>query len=165
VNSQHFSEDVLELLSLLNRFHVRYLIVGGEAVIYHGYARLTGDVDFFYEISEVNSQRLFESLTVFWGGAVPEIQNASEFRQSGLVLQYGRPPNRIDLINYIDGITFQEAWESRVEEQMSWKDENIPVYYMGLECLIRNKKASGRDKDRDDLKFLISKKKATDGEP
>ena len=162
MNPQHFSTDVLELLALFNRLRVRYLIVGGEAVIFHGYARLTGDIDFFYEISEENCTTLFESLKVFWGGSVPEIENASELMQPGLVLQYGRPPNRIDLINNINGITFQEAWESRIEERIESKDETIMIYYIGLDPLIRNKEATGRDKDRDDLKFLMSKKKTMD---
>ncbi len=159
MNSHHFSPDVLELLSLLNRFQVRYLIVGGEAVIYHGYARLTGDVDIFYEISHENASRLFESLKEFWGGNVPEIKAASEFMQAGLVLQYGRPPNRIDFINKINGITFQEAWDSHIEESIEVSGQRVPIYFIGLDALIRNKEATGRDKDRDDLRFLTSKKK------
>lgn len=43
----HFSKDVREFLMLLAKYQVKYLIVGGEAVIYYGYARLTGDIDFF----------------------------------------------------------------------------------------------------------------------
>lgn len=161
MNSEHFSSDVLELLSLFHRFEVRYVIIGGEAVIYHGHARLTGDIDFFYEISKENSLRLYESLKEFWGGSVPEIEDPSELTRSGLVLQYGRPPNRIDLVNQINGITFQEAWDSRLEEQIVRQDETIPVYFIGLDALIRNKEATARDKDRDDLRFLLTKKKST----
>jgi len=144
---------------LLGRSEVRYLIIGGEAVIYHGYARLTGDIDFFYEISEENANRLYESLKQFWSGQVPAINDAAEFLKPGLVLQYGRPPNRIDLINTISGVTFQEAWESRIEEQVAIEDQVVTVHFMGLDALIRNKESTGRDKDRDDLRYLKSKKK------
>lgn len=135
MNTKHFSPDVQEFLSLLARFQVRYLIVGGEAVIYHGYARLTGDIDFFYDLSEENSGRLFDCLMQFWGGSVPEISEPAEFLRPGLVLQYGRPPNRIDLINAINGVTFQEAWDSRIEEQIEIEDQIVPVYFIGLDAL------------------------------
>lgn len=159
MNPQHFSPDVRDFLRLLARFQVCYLIVGGEAVIYHGYARLTGDIDFFYERSEENSKRLFETLKEFWGGQVPGIGDPSEFLRPGMVLQYGRPPNRIDLINTIDNVSFAEAWDSKVEEELTIEGRRIPIYLIGLDALMKNKEAAGRDKDKDDLRFLRSKKR------
>lgn len=67
----HFSQDVQDLLSLLFKFRVRYLIVGAEAVIYHGFARLTGDVDIFFEPSPQNCQALFSALQEFWADPMP----------------------------------------------------------------------------------------------
>jgi len=63
--STHFSKDVNEFLGLLHRFEIRYLIVGGEAVIYYGHARLTGDIDIFYENKPINAGRLFRALMKF----------------------------------------------------------------------------------------------------
>ena len=109
-----FSKDVLDFLLLLHKNGVRYLIVGGEAVIFHGYARLTGDIDFFYEATPKNVKRLYEALREFWQGNVPGIAAAQEFLQVGLVIQFGVPPNRIDLVNQIDGVKFEEAWRNKV---------------------------------------------------
>lgn len=98
----------------LQRHRVRYVIVGGEAVIFHGYPRLTGDIDFFYENSAVNTRRLFAALNDFWSGRVPGVRSPEELREEKLVVQFGRPPNRIDLLNRIDGVTFTEAWRHRI---------------------------------------------------
>jgi hypothetical protein len=62
----HFSPDILEFILLLHTQAVRYVVVGGEAVIYYGHARLTGDIDFFYDSSEENTAALFHALSVFW---------------------------------------------------------------------------------------------------
>ena len=59
MKAYHFSEDTQEFLRFLAKYGVKYVIVGGEAVIYYGYARLTGAVDFFYEDSKQNAEDLF----------------------------------------------------------------------------------------------------------
>jgi predicted nucleotidyltransferase len=68
VTQPAFSKDVLGLLSILYQRAVRYMIVGGEAVIHYGYARLTGDIDLFFDSSSENAERLFEALKEFWEG-------------------------------------------------------------------------------------------------
>ena len=103
-----FSADTREFLALLHKHSVRYVIVGGDAVIYYGHARLTGDVDFFYEASTANAQALFAALREFWSGDIPSVAQWEELTQSGLVVQFGVPPNRIDLVNDIDGVRFEE---------------------------------------------------------
>lgn len=150
----HFSKDIQEFLKLLAKFRVRYVIVGGEAVIYHGYARLTGDVDFFYEASPENSRSLYDALREFWAGDIPGVKSFEEFLEIGAIIQFGASPNRIDLINSIAGVDFQEAWDNKVEEKLSIKGRNVPVYLIGLEELIKNKESLGRFKDLDDLRYL-----------
>jgi len=120
---------------LLHKHRVRYLIVGGEAVIYYGYARLTGDVD-------------------FWGGSIPEIADWGELMEEGVIIQFGRPPHRLDLVNRIDGVSFQAAWPARHIACLKSQGARIPVLYMGLPDLIRNKQAAGRPKDLQDLQYL-----------
>ncbi len=155
-----FSRDVLDFLLLLHKRNVRYLIVGGEAVIFHGYARLTGDADFFYEASDENVRLLYEALREFWRGNVPGIANANEFLQVGLVVQFGLPPNRIDLVNQIDGVNFAEAWRNRVVVPLTGAGkDDLRIFYLGRDDLVRNKRASGRPKDLDDLRFLESGRK------
>ena len=154
VEAAHFSPDTQEFIRLLHRHGVRYVVVGGEAVIYYGLARLTGDVDFFYDGRGPNAERLYGALLAFWDGDVPGLGSAAELTQPGLVLQFGRPPNRIDLLNRIDGVDFDAAWETRRTLSMVSEGDAAPLYYIAREALIANKQASGRPQDLADLIYL-----------
>ena len=150
----HFSQDAQELLVLFQNHGVRYLIVGAEAVIYHGFARLTGDIDVFFDPSEENCGKLFLALREFWAGEGPGLNSASDLETEGTIVQFGYPPNRIDLINTISGLDFAEAWESRSRQDLQILGQNVTVHYIGLAALIINKEACGRPKDLEDLKYL-----------
>jgi hypothetical protein len=155
MRGDHFSPDVQELIGLLAKHDVRFLLVGGEAVIYHGYPRLTGDVDFWYEQTPDNAARLFAALLEFWGGPVPGVVAEHELLQPRIVVQFGRPPHRVDLISSVDGLTFGEAWPRRVNEQIELEDgSRRPLHVIGLAELVRNKQAAGRHKDLDDVEHL-----------
>jgi uncharacterized nucleotidyltransferase DUF6036 len=147
-----FSPDTLELLRLLGDHQVRYVVVGGQAVIYYGYPRLTGDIDLFFDSNEENAARLFDALAEFWGGDIPGVMKAEELTHDGLILQFGRPPNRIDFMNRVDGLGFTEAWETRIELRIS--DTAVHVPYLSLPKLIKNKEVSGRPRDLEDLEYL-----------
>jgi len=149
-----FSRDKREFIALLHKHRVTYLVVGGEAVIYYGYAQLTGDLDFYYSADEENARRLFAALKEFWAGDVPGLSQHTELMEPGLIIQFGRPPNRIDLINQIDGVRFEDAWPARREVQLVSDSGNTPLFYIGLDQLIRNKQAANRPKDADDLTYL-----------
>ncbi|MEM1056162.1 MAG: hypothetical protein AAGI52_11595 [Bacteroidota bacterium] len=125
--------------------------MGGEAVIYHGHIRLTGDVDFYYSGESANAARLHSALLDFWGGDVPGIGRAGELEEPGLVLQFGRPPNRIDLLNRVSGVEFEGAWDARLSLAL---DDGTPIYYISLADLMANKRATGRPKDLEDLAYL-----------
>lgn len=147
-------------IEILDQHDVAYLIVGGQAVIFHGHARLTGDVDFFFRPDPENSARLFGALMEFWDGEVPGLLDATELVPEGVIVRFGVPPNRIDLINSVDGVTFDEAWPHREEALMTVCNREVPVAYIGIDALIRNKEASARPKDLDGLAYP---KKARDG--
>ncbi|HVM60805.1 MAG TPA: DUF6036 family nucleotidyltransferase [Verrucomicrobiae bacterium] len=149
-----FSPDTREFVALLHKHDVRYLICGGEAVIYYGHVRTTGDVDFFYDLNDANARSLFAALDEFWAGNIPNVGDWQEFTQSGMVFQFGVPPNRIDLINDIDGVQFAEAWPNRLVLAMLTATAAVDVFLISLDDLIRNKEASGRPQDLQDLKFL-----------
>lgn len=149
-----FSEDITELLFLLNEFNVKYLIVGGEAVIFYGVIRLTGVIDIFYEISNENVLNLFNALNKFWYYNIPGIKDNSVFFNEGIIVQFGFPPNRIDLINTIEGIDFEKCWINRKVVQHLFNNNNFNLFYISLEDLIKNKKASGRIKDLLDVENL-----------
>jgi len=154
MKASHFSPDIQEFLRLLSTHKVKYVIVGGEAVIYHGFARLTGDVDFFYEPTADNTRRLYRALGQFWQGAIPGIQSPRELTSRGVIVQFGVPPNRIDLISSITGVSFGNAWKSRVREAMKIKKRTYSVFFIGLDQLIKNKEAIRRHKDLEDLRYL-----------
>jgi len=162
MNNTHFSLDIQEFLTLLLKHKVRYVIVGGEAVIFYGYARLTGDVDFFYESKDENIEKLYETLSEFWDGDIPGIEKKEELKEPGVIVQFGTPPNRIDLLNQIDGVTFQEAWDNKIEVNIKIRGEKIPTYFIGLNQLIKNKELLKRYKDLEDLKYLKKAKKKKD---
>lgn len=154
IEAAHFSPDTRTFVRLLHEHGVRYLIVGGEAVIFHGHLRLTGDVDFFFDRSADNAERLFRALEAFWDGDVPGIASAEELTAGELIVQFGQPPNRIDLLNTITAVTFADAWATRVEAVMVDAAERTPIPYIGVDALVKNKRASGRPKDLDDLAYL-----------
>jgi hypothetical protein len=133
---------------------VRYVIVGGEAVIYYGFTRLTGDIELFYEAEGVNVRNLFQALKLFWGGEIPGITDPDELAETGKIFQFGAPPNRIDLLNQIDGVAFPEAWEGRETAPLERGGKRSRCYFIGLRQLIQNKQALTRYKDLEDLKYL-----------
>lgn len=149
-----FSSDIIEFLFLLSKYKLKYLIVGGEAVIYYGYARLTGDIDIFYDREKENCTKLFKALNEFWDDDIPGITSKKELQKKGEIFQFGVPPNRIDLINEIENVHFDEAYENKIEDKITHKQRDFDIHYIGLKDLIKNKKVINRFKDKEDLKFL-----------
>jgi hypothetical protein len=137
---------------------VKFLIVGGYAVNYYGHLRLTGDIDIYFSNSDQNVLRLYNALYEFWDGFIPNLENAKDLKDPDLIMQYGVPPNRIDLINTVDGINFDEAWKSKENVTVQWGDRSIYLYYISLDLLIKNKEEIKRPKDIDDLEFLKAAK-------
>ncbi|NJD18373.1 MAG: hypothetical protein FIA95_03700 [Gemmatimonadetes bacterium] len=156
MDASHFSPDTRAFFAALAAERVRYVVVGGEAVILHGHVRLTGDVDVFYSRDPENLRLLFAALESFWEGDIPGIDSPSALAPEGVVVQFGQPPNRIDLISDIDGVSFAEAWAGHVEAVIVGERDEISVRFIGLDALVKNKRASGRPKDLDDLSYLGS---------
>ncbi len=155
INKSYFSEDFLDFLILLDKYSVKYLIIGGQASIYYGHARLTGDIDIFYENDDINIKKLYQALHEFWGGSIPLIQKPDELKSTGKIFQFGVPPNRIDLINNISNVDFEDAWDTRETVLIELINKSIKIFYISLSLLIKNKKFVQRAKDLDDLRFLI----------
>lgn len=140
--------DLREFIVLMNSHAVEYVIVGGHAVAYHGYPRFTGDLDFFVRASAENAARLISVLRSFGFPDVRDLE--STLIEAGKVVQLGRPPNRIDLLTGISGISFDEALNSSVTTEL----DGLPVQMIGFDALVKNKSASGRPKDLVDLQQL-----------
>jgi hypothetical protein len=154
LEASFFSPDIQEFLRLLSVHEVRAVVVGGEAVIFYGHIRVTGDIDIFFDRSPENAERLFKALEEFWQGVIPELEDWRELEKPGVIFQFGIPPNRIDLLNNIDGVDFDAVWSGRTQVEFRTGAAGFPFSYIGLEELIRNKEASGRPKDLEDLPFL-----------
>jgi hypothetical protein len=142
------SKDLREFLALLNSNGVEYLVVGGFAVSYHGFARYTADLDFFVRASEPNSRRMLAALVQFGFGNVG-IQ-AEDFQSPGKVIQLGVQPNRIDILTSISGVSFDDAWQYRTAGAL----DGVATQFIGREALIRNKESTGRAKDLGDVEEL-----------
>jgi hypothetical protein len=137
-----------KLLSALVSKNVEYLLVGGYAVIYHGYVRTTGDLDVWVALDPENATRVEEAIRSM--GFNPPGLKAEWFVRKGAVLRIGQEPLRFDIINDIDGVTFQECYARRVEADI----DGVAVNVISLPDLKTNKKASGRHKDLADLDYL-----------
>ncbi len=155
VDASAFSLNIQDFLQVLHTREVRFMIVGGEAVIFYGHIRVTGDIHVFYDREHDNAVSLFEALEEFWQGEIPELEGPFELEKRGVIFQFGVPPNRIDLLNDIDGVNFDSAWRRRTSVLLERQSGSTPFSYIGLEDLIQNKRASGRPKDQEDLPFLI----------
>ena len=135
--------DFIDLVELLNEEKAIYLVVGSFAMAHHGYVRATGDIDLFVEPHFANSEKVYRALKRF--GAPCEAHGISEsyFATAGNFYQLGLPPNRIDILTQISGLSFQEAAQSGVHGLLG----KVPLHYLGLAELVKNKLAAGREKD------------------
>ncbi len=154
MKASYFSVDVQEFIQTLSKHDVRYVIVGGEAVIYHGHARVSQGIDLFYEPTIENAEKLYAALDEYWLGEIPGLKSFEGLLIIGATVQFGDLPNMIVLYNSLTGVSFEEALESRVEENIRLKGKKYPFYFIGLEELVRNKKALKRPIDNEDLKYL-----------
>ena len=140
--------DFEELLRLLEEHGVEYMIVGGYAVAYHGHPRFTKDIDLFFRVTDENAQRLRHALVTF--GFPEENLPLEAFTTAGNVLTFGVVPTRVDLINDIDGVTYDEARPDVVRGRYG----DVEVNFIGLADLVKNKKATPRAKDKGDVEEL-----------
>lgn len=143
--NKHFRE----FIELLEAHGVRYLVVGGYAVGFHGFPRYTGDLDIFIGISEENSKKIIEVFTAF---GFPDLGlTASDFLEEEIVVEIGREPLKIQVLTGIDGVTFAESFDQRVVFDAGG---GLKIPFIGLEDLLKNKQASPRAKDKIDFEEL-----------
>ncbi len=95
-----------------------------------------------------------------WGGDVPSVSDASDLLQPGIIVQFGRPPNRIDLVSKTSGVEFTDAWNHRIEDVLDLGEAgSVPIQIIALEHLLANKRSVGRHKDLDDIEHLEAVRK------
>lgn len=140
--------DFRDLFAAFNVARVRYLLVGGYALAFHGRPRFTKDLDVWLEPDAENAARAYAALGAF-GAPLNEL-NASDLARPGLIFQIGVAPNRIDVLTAIDGVTFGEAWPDRQGTRYS----DQPVSVISRHHLTLNKRATGRPQDLLDAEEL-----------
>lgn len=144
------NEDYRDILMALVQEEARFLIVGAHALAVHGYPRATIDLDIWIDSTKENASRVWRALAHF-GAPLEDLEvTESDLSRPNVVAQFGLPPNRIDILTGVSGLSFQTAWPNRVEGTL----EGVRVQVLGVDDLIVNKRASGRDKDRADVKGL-----------
>jgi predicted nucleotidyltransferase len=144
-----FNDDFKDFIECLNKSGVKYILVGGYAVIIRGYSRSTGDMDVWVEKSQDNYQKLLHAIISFGlpPFAIPKDQFFSEDYD---VFSFGRPPFAIEILTAVKGIDFEVAFEKSTMEMIN----EIQVRVVHLNHLIAAKKAAGRHKDFNDLENL-----------
>lgn len=140
--------DLKDFLRLLNSNAVEYLLVGGYAVGYYGYPRATGDMDVWIAKNLVNADNVTAALRAFGFG--DSSISPTLFLMPDKVFRMGNPPLRIELLTDISGVEFAACWNAREVAVI----DNITVNMINLDDLKRNKLASGRLKDRNDVANL-----------
>jgi predicted nucleotidyltransferase len=139
-------QDFRDLLKLLRVHGVRYLLIGGWAVGFHGYPRNTADIDIWIAGDPENAKATAKMLHEFIGIAPP----ADDFLKVPVIVRMGNPPNRVEISTAISGVEFEGCYARRVEAVL----QGVAVSLIGLKDLMTNKRASGRDKDITDAKAL-----------
>lgn len=143
-------EDFHDVLAELVRADARFLVVGAHALSVHGVPRATVDLDVWIDRTPENARRVWEALARFGAPLDDLTVTVRDLERPDVVVQFGLPPFRIDVLTSVSGITFDEAWPGRVEGRFG----DVPVPFLGRAALIRNKRASGRRKDLGDLESL-----------
>jgi len=141
-------KDFRELLLLLNKNRVKYLVIGGYAVAFYGAPRFTGDMDLFIDTSKENVKRIMKSLGEF--GFADLDLSAADFETPDMIIQLGVPPLRIDFVTSIDGVSWSTAWDKKTSGSLG----DVSVFFIGKNELLTNKRKTGRKKDLADIEAL-----------
>ena len=136
--------DFEDILSLLARHRVRYLIVGGLAFIYHAKPRYTKDMDILVDPAQPNIDRLNRALEEF---GCPWVLERGDPQQ---ILQIGVAPHRIDVLLSIEGVRFETAWRRRVRDRYG----NVQANWIDLDSLIRAKRRLDNPRHQEDVRVL-----------
>jgi len=146
-------KDFEDFVFLLNKYDVNYMIIGGYALAFHGRPRHTGDLDIWIDVSEENAHKIFNVINEF--GLASLGLKIEDFLEKGIITQIGYPPLRIDILNEIDGVEFNEAYQNKLIIDI----DGLPISYISLDDLIKNKQVSGRQRDLSDVSELNKLKK------
>lgn len=144
------SQDFVDLIACLHQEGCDFIVVGAHALAAHGSPRATGDLDIFVRPTQDNANRVFRAILQFGAPVAAHGVTANDFALAGSVYQIGLPPFRIDILTEISGVTYEEASHDTIAAHIG--DELVQC--IGLDAMIRNKRATGRTKDLADAEAL-----------
>jgi hypothetical protein len=142
------SQDFKEFLQSLNANDVRYLVIGGYAVAFHGHPRYTKDLDVWIEMTTKNASKVIEALKQFGFGSLG--LTTADFVVPDQIIQLGYPPNRIDILTTAPGVDFETCYKRRITSEI----DGVSIEFIDIESLKQNKKAAGRYQDLADIENL-----------
>ncbi len=142
-------KDQIDLLSAFNAHGVEYLVIGGHAVNAYTQARFTKDLDLFIRGSEANGQAVYRALAQF-GAPLAGVSPSDFFGKPDQFFQIGIEPDRVDILQSIPGVSFDEAWKEATVGTI----EGLEVRFISRQHLIANKLAAGRPRDLGDVDEL-----------
>lgn len=148
------NSDFSDLLRLFNDNHVRYLVIGGYAVVQYAEPRYTKDLDLWISTDANNAAAVYHALKAF--GAPLAGMTETDFAEEGYFYQMGLPPVRVDILMGIPGGDFEQAWRNRNEVDF----DGLVVPFISRQDLIASKKSSGRPQDLIDADHLSRTKDA-----
>ena len=140
--------DFKDILLCLKTEEAEFIIVGAYALAAHGLPRATGDIYIWVRPSEENARKVLRALAAF-GAPISDLTE-KDFTAPEMVVQFGVEPCRIDILTSIDGVEFDEGWRNKLSVVV----DDIEVQILSRSDLLRNKVASGRDKDQSDIAWL-----------
>lgn len=140
--------DFSDFVAVLNNHEVRYLIVGGYAVAFHGHPRYTKDIKIWIERTPENARRILAGLEEFGFGSVGLVE--ADFLKPSQVVKLGNPPNQVNLFTDLKGFEFAEAYDNRLTDEF----RGVTLHFVGREDLRLSKQAAGRLQDLADLENL-----------
>jgi len=146
-------KDYEEFLGLLNKYQVKYCIIGAYAVAFWGYPRYTKDIDILIEPTKENAKRIISAIRDF--GIKSQDLTEEDFIKKNRVIQLGYEPVRIDILTSVEGVSFSTVWKNKIEDFYG-KEK---VYFIGLKELIKIKKKIARPQDLADLEELLRREK------
>lgn len=142
--------DLKEFIESLNSNRVKYLVIGGYALAFHGQPRYTKDIDIWIECSPENAKSIIQALNDFGFKSLGLTE--TDFLVNDQIIRLGYPPNRIDLIVGALGVDFETCYTNRIE----FKLDDIQLSLISIKDLIENKRATGRLQDLADIERLES---------
>ncbi len=142
------NSDFKDLLQALNDAGAEYLVVGGYAVIEHTEPRYTKDIDVWVNNTRENAERVLTALTEY-GAPISDL-TVEYLASDDAFFQIGVAPVRIDILGNLVAVEFADCWDRKLVAEV----DGMPVNYIGILDLIKNKEASGRPMDLIDVERL-----------